>query len=232
MARSRHRAAIAALTALALLGVSPTAGADGLGHENAPPQEICGMCHGLDGISRMAKFPKLAGQKAAYLERQIRDFRDGRRHNDGGQMAAVATEIAETQIAEVAAYFASLPPPQPAGHDPASRTRAEALFNAGDPVAGIPACRGCHGPGPTAGEGSRIEGPHLSAQHADYLARQLADFRSGTRTNDPGEVMQRAAARLSDSDIAALARFLAASPRERMPQEPRPRAEQRDEYRD
>jgi cytochrome c553 len=228
MAWSCHHVVIAGLAGLALLGAGPTARADGLGNENAPPQEICGMCHGLDGISRMAKFPKLAGQKAAYLERQIRDFREGRRHNDGGQMTAIATEIAEPQIAEVAAYFAGLPPPGPqaAELDPASRARAEALVNTGDRTAGIPACRSCHGPGPALGE-ERIEGPHLTAQHEDYLARQLRDFRSGARTNDPGRAMQRAAARLSDGDIAALARFLAASTREPplkpTPQEPRRR---------
>jgi cytochrome c553 len=224
MAGARHRAAIGGLAWLASLGAGAMARADGLGNENAPPQEICGMCHGLDGISRMAKFPKLAGQKAAYLERQIRDFRDGRRRNDGGQMAAIATEIAEVQIAEVAAYFAGLPWPvaQSAELDAVARGRAEALFNAGDRTAGIPACRGCHGSGSISGE-ERIEGPHLTAQHEDYLARQLRDFRSGARTNDPGQVMQRAASHLSDGDIAALALFLAASPRERIPQEPRHR---------
>jgi cytochrome c553 len=224
MAESRHRAVTAGLASLALLCAAPTARTDGLGTENAPPQEICGMCHGLDGLSRMAKFPKLAGQKAAYLERQIRDFREGRRRNDGGQMAAIATEIAEAQIAEVAAYFARLPPPvlQPAELDSALRDRAEALFSAGDRTAGIPACRGCHGSGEAPGKG-RIEGPHLAAQHEDYLARQLRDFRSGARTNDPGRAMQRIASRLSDADIAALARYLAASPRERLAHKSRSR---------
>lgn len=204
------------LTVLAFLDTGHAVLADGLGNENAPPQEICGTCHGLDGISRMAKFPKLAGQKADYLERQIREFREGRRRNDSGQMATVVTEISEEQIADVARYFSSLPPPapQPGELDAASRERAETLFNAGDRLAGVPACRGCHGAGEQAGNG-RVEGPHLTAQHEAYLAKQLRDFRSRARANDAGGVMRRVAARLSDADIAALARFLAAMPRDR-----------------
>src|SRR5262249_44319603 len=59
--------------------------------------------------------PKLAGQRAAYIVKQVRDFRDGRRGNDGGQMQASASYIDDDDLAKTATYFASLPPPPPDG---------------------------------------------------------------------------------------------------------------------
>src|SRR6516165_8912626 len=56
--------------------------------EGMQPWDLCATCHSLDGISAMARFPKLAGQRAAYIVKQVRDFRDSRRSNDGGQMQA------------------------------------------------------------------------------------------------------------------------------------------------
>src|SRR5260370_12336942 len=79
--------------------------------EGMQPWDLCATCHSLDGISAMARFPKLAGQRAAYIVKQVRDFRDGRRSNDGGQMQASASHIDDNDLAKTAAYFASLPPP-------------------------------------------------------------------------------------------------------------------------
>src|SRR5256885_14219431 len=78
--------------------------------EGVQPWHLCATCHSLDGISAMARFPKLAGQRAAYIVKQVRDFRDGRRSNDGGQMQASASDIVDDDLAKAAAYFASLPP--------------------------------------------------------------------------------------------------------------------------
>jgi hypothetical protein len=68
--------------------------------EGVQPWEICGECHGLDGVSPAARFPSLAGQRPAYIVKQVRDFRDGRRANDGDQMAANASDIGEADIAK------------------------------------------------------------------------------------------------------------------------------------
>ena len=214
------RSKLLVLAAVVAWGPAAPAPADGLGDENAPPQEVCGTCHGLNGVSRMAKFPKLAGQPADYLEKQIRDFREGRRKNDGGQMAAVATEISEAQVTEVARYFASLPPPEAQAGllEVSASSRAETLFNAGDAAAGIAPCRGCHAPARGPGK-ARTVAPRLSAQHEAYIAKQLGDFRSGARGNDAGRDMQAIALKLSPSDIAALACYLAAMPREERPHE-------------
>jgi cytochrome c553 len=74
------------------------------------PWEICGECHGLDGVSPVARFPSLAGQRPAYIVKQLRDFRDGRRANDGGQMAANVSDIGEADLAKALAYFSALLP--------------------------------------------------------------------------------------------------------------------------
>lgn len=182
--------------------------------EGMQPWETCAECHGLDGISVMARFPKLAGQRFGYIAKQVRDIRDGRRRNDGGQMAAIAGEIDDNDLAKSAAYFAGLPPPPP---DPSLATDSEdwrrgaALYRDGDAVSGIVRCSSCHDDA----EPKRPDAPLLKAQHAGYLAKQLRDWRSGERHNDLSQTMPAIAAKLSDRDISALAAFLASQPRTR-----------------
>ncbi len=176
------------------------------------PWETCASCHSLDGISAMARFPKLAGQRADYIVKQIRDFRDGRRQNDGGQMVAIAGDIDEQDLAKSAGYFAGLPspPPDPSlATDSADWRRGAALYRDGDGTAGIAGCGSCHEPA-----SARSDAPLLKAQHAAYLEKQLQDWRSGARNNDPGRFMPEIARKLTDHDIAALAVFLASQPRD------------------
>src|SRR5215470_2425418 len=176
------------------------------------PWDLCAACHSLDGISAMARFPKLAGQRAAYIVKQVRDFRDGRRSNDGGQMQASASNIDDNDLAKTAAYFASLPPPPPDGSletNGEEWRRGAKLFQDGDAASGIASCGSCH----DNAESKRPDAPLLKAQHAAYLAKQLGDWRSGERQNDLSQIMPAVAAKLSDRDISALATFLASQPR-------------------
>lgn len=173
------------------------AAADMISSEGMAPYEVCGLCHGLDGNSAMAKFPKLAGQKAAYIEKQLHDFRTLHRTNDGGQMQAIVTELAEDDIPSVAAWFESQPPPLPEDA-PFPASAALDFTNLG--------CAGCHTvdnppPGLTV--------PHITAQHPAYLERQLKAFRDGDRVNDPDGVMRDVAGGLSDLQIEALAAYIA-----------------------
>jgi cytochrome c553 len=186
--------------------------ADMIVTEGVQPWHLCATCHGLDGISAMARFPKLAGQRPAYIVKQVRDFRDGRRSNDGGQMQATATEINDDDLAKTASYFAGLPPPPPDGSLAKSSIewrRGATLYQDGDTSAAIPRCAACH----EDAAAGHPQGPFLSAQHAAYLVKQLRDWRAGVRTN--AEQMPAIAAKLSDQDIDALATFLATTPRSR-----------------
>ena len=66
----------------------------------------CVACHGADGIGKAPQYPNLAGQKATYLEKQLRAFRSGERKDPN--MNPVATPLSDGDIAELAAYFESI----------------------------------------------------------------------------------------------------------------------------
>ncbi|MEM7253199.1 MAG: cytochrome c [Pseudomonadota bacterium] len=67
----------------------------------------CMACHGPAGISSQPLWPNLAGQKEAYLKKQLMDFRDGRRNDPS--MSAMARALSDEDIANLAAYYAGLP---------------------------------------------------------------------------------------------------------------------------
>ena len=204
---------------IAAASTIPVARADMLITDGMQPWETCAECHSLDGISATARFPKLAGQRPGYIAKQVRDFSEGRRHNDGGQMASVAGEIDDKDLAKAADYFGGLPAPPPDASLAAESEewrRGAALYREGEPASGITQCSECHDDA----EPGRTDAPLLKAQHAAYLAKQLHDWRSGGRQNDVSQIMPTIAAKLSDRDISALATFLASQPRIRSNREP------------
>lgn len=68
---------------------------------------VCAACHGGNGISIIPDYPNLAGQKVKYLESSIKAYRDGERKNP--IMSPMAAGLSDSDIANLAAYFASLP---------------------------------------------------------------------------------------------------------------------------
>ena len=81
------------------------------------------------------------------------------------------------------------------------------VYRAGNAESGVPACSGCHSP---RGLGNAPAGyPRLGGQHADYIVKQLKDFRAGNRTSD-GEAMpmRGVAQHMSDAEIDAVANFI------------------------
>lgn len=198
------------LTVLVFAGYRASAGM--IETESLKPWEVCALCHNLNGIGRTARFPHLAGQRAAYIRKQLKDFRAGHRTNDNGQMVSIVeAELSEANIPVVAEYFASLAPPVPKEGDVAAKkvARGKSLVETGDPAAKIPACATCHG----AVKPAIAYVPHISAQHAAYLAKQLSDFKSGARNNDKTRTMAGIAARLSEADIESVSAYLAAQQR-------------------
>jgi len=189
------------LIAIAFLSISPAPlWAGMIDKEGVEPYEICALCHGLNGNSHIAKFPKLGGQSSLYIQKQLRDFLSRHRENDGGQMASIVTEITLEDIPIVAKWFANQPAPEPAEADEFAKT-GEGLFDQLD-------CAKCH-----AGKTQSPLIPQLGAQHKRYLEKQMIDFREGDRTNDMGAVMQKMMKPLSEADISALASYLASQPR-------------------
>jgi cytochrome c553 len=98
--------------ALALL--TPLAHAADIEAGKAKATTVCAACHGANGVSVSDTIPNLAAQRAAYIEAQLKAFREGTRKGVGlvnptATMTAVATQLSPDDIANVAAYFASLP---------------------------------------------------------------------------------------------------------------------------
>lgn len=203
-------AAVLVLAAFFLILATPTR-AGMIDESRLEPWEACALCHNLDGVSRMARFPKLAAQPADYIAKQLRDFRAGRRDNGGGQMQAMAGELDDARRAAVAGYFSALPPPRPGPKlqgKPAAAARQ--LLATGDSRRGLPGCHTCHGR-----DAADVRGaPRLEAQHPDYLTKQLDDFKTGRRRNDPDGVMRAVASLLTDDEVRILAAYLGGLERE------------------
>jgi len=199
----------AAILGILLMVAAAAARADMVDSAGVPPHEHCALCHGLNGISPMAKFPRLAGQRYAYIAKQLADFRAGRRTNDGGPMDGITHQFEMKQLLEAATWFSRQPGPPPVEHDGRDIAAGRALFEGGKPAAGVPACASCHG----AVARTTLIAPRLEAQHPRYLEKQLGDFRSEERRNDPDGVMRRIAAALTGQEIESVARYLASQPR-------------------
>lgn len=165
---------------------------------------LCQGCHGEDGMSAAPNFPRLAGQYAGYIKKQIVDFQKEYRKDD--TMSGMAATVTEKQdLEDIAAYFASQKTmvgektANPAGNN---------LYLKGNPATNLYGCVNCHG---EEGKGKSLANyvfPIIGGQHKDYLTKQLNDFRSGTRTNDPAGMMADIAKKMTDAEIAAVAEYL------------------------
>jgi cytochrome c553 len=169
---------------------------------------VCAGCHNADGNSTTPTFPKLAGQSADYIVKQLIEFSipaTQKNARDNAIMSGMAATLTPQDRINVAAWFASQPAWTPgAASDKLSARDGQRLFRAGYPPKAVPACAGCHGP---TGNGLPARFPRLGGQHADYIEAQLRAFRDGSRHNN--EVMEQIAFRLSDPEIKALSQFIA-----------------------
>lgn len=194
---------LALLLTLAVLSARSEAGT-GLA-EYEQPWEICALCHSLDGNSRMAKFPKLAGQDKEYIEKQLNDFVSGHRHNDGGQMSSIVTEVNPEQFSSIAQWFASQTPPVPQELDTSETKVGEALFLRSG-------CISCHNDDERVNSMGPV--PLLTSQHAAYLVKQLSDFQRGQREHVDDAVISEFISTFDQSELMSISNYLAATPRQ------------------
>jgi len=162
----------------------------------------CAGCHGAQGISPSDAFPNLAAIPAAVLYKQLDDYRSGKRQNP--IMQGMAAALDDQKVADVAAYFASLPAsaPNPAGASPS-------LVAVGSPIRSIAPCAACHGP-----FGFKEGAPPLEGQKGAYLKTQLDAFSAGTRHNDINQQMREIARALSPAERDSLAEWYGKQHRE------------------
>ena len=159
---------------------------------------ICQACHGKNGDSETPDCPKLAGQYAAYIQKEIKDFQTGSRTDP------IMTDIAlrltnEQDLLDISAYFASQN--QMRGAMAVINKTGEERFTRGN---GCQACHGINGKGLAP---NNPFAPVIGGQHKAYLIKQLRDFRSNTRTNEGTGIMGMIASQMSDEQIEAVASY-------------------------
>ena len=172
-------------------------------------EAVCVGCHGADGNSPAAPNPNLAGQHAAYIAKQLANFKpvgDKPALRDNPIMAGMAAGLSDEDIKNLAAYFSQQKLTPAVAKDEKLIAEGQKLWRMGDFEKGIPACAGCHGP---AGAGLPAQYPALAGQYAEYTEDQLKKFRAGERGNDPEKMMRMIAAKLSDQQIKAVAEYAA-----------------------
>jgi cytochrome c553 len=162
-------------------------------------QSACARCHGTDGISKTKGVPHLAGQRAAYLDLQLRAYRHSSRVK--GAMTGIVRYLSDDALVKVAAHYASLDPPRPA---PAPKKGASAPADpvrAGKEIAA--GCGGCHG---EAGVTTTPGMPSLVALDPKYFVSALDAYKNGGRKND---LMKTLAATLSEEGAGNVALYYA-----------------------
>jgi cytochrome c553 len=164
----------------------------------------CAQCHAFNGVSDASgAFPRIAGQSAYYLAKQLRDFTSGIRVN--AIMSPIAKGLSLEDIADVAAYYAAVNAPflPLANPDPALVKRGEELAKVGSAARKVQACDNCHGP---SGVGEPPAIPYLAGQYASYIALELRMWQRGFRKSSP-DAMAVVSKLLDEQEIAALAAF-------------------------
>ncbi|MBT9466638.1 c-type cytochrome [Hydrogenophaga sp.] len=145
---------------------------------------VCVACHGANGEGNVAlNSPKLAGQSAWYLERQLHLFKSGARGTHekdtfGKMMAPMAATLADgSAVADVVAYIASLPDTRPASTIKGNADKGRARWAT---------CAACHG---AEGQGiAATNAPRLQGMNDWYMATQLKNFREGVRGAHPQDI--------------------------------------------
>lgn len=187
------------------------AGREALAQDKPPAQvsQVCAACHGPDGNSVAPANPKIGGQFADYLEKQLRDFmpQKGKKpRRESAVMNGMVANLSDTDVQVLASYYGSQTLKPAAASDKSLAGQGQKLWRGGDAAQGVPACAGCHGP---SGAGIPGQYPRLGGQYAEYVAAQLQAFRSGARGNDPNGMMRGVAAHLTDREIRAVAEYAA-----------------------
>jgi cytochrome c553 len=156
---------------------------------------VCAPCHGEDGNAVLPIYPNLASQSWRYIYIQLKDFKEGRRHNN--TMSPLAGSMSREDMINIANYFAA----QTVKPNPFVPDEAKVML--GKAKADETLCSMCH----LGGFAGQNEIPRVAGQQYDYVMEQLRNFKSRTRTNDAGN-MTSVAQTLSETDMENLAHYI------------------------
>ena len=168
---------------------------------------VCGTCHGVTGNSTYPKFPRLAGQDAKYLVKQLKTFHEQTRGDPDAiaYMWGMASQLNDETIDVLAKYYAAQKAESSPARDPTTIARGREVYEHGVAAQGVPACATCHGPDAR----GMADFPRLAGQHAQYVLKQLASFQSNMRNV---AVMHGVVQNLHLADMQAVAAYLEAQP--------------------
>lgn len=156
---------------------------------------VCEGCHGSDALGDEAGFyPRLAGQQASVLIKQLADLRAGTRDNPKMYPFANEHVISTHELADIAVFLHGLPVPESHGKGPGSDLARGAELYKRD-------CETCHG---SVGQGSEQKFyPRLNGQHYKYMLRQVLDIRDGVRRNANPDMVDSVKG-YTDGDVEAV----------------------------
>lgn len=195
--RSLHvKTAVAVFAALVISGQ--------LGHAESQAIRNCTWCHG-GSTQGYTPAPRLAGQRAGYIEQQLVSF--GRHTRDSPfsrqYMWGAAGNLDPQAARDLAVYFSQLPPRPANDGDRELVARGERIYQRGMPEANIAACVACHGPN---AEGVGLI-PRLGGLAYSYLKRRLEQWHQGYH-GALAAPMPHIATQLSREQIEQLASYL------------------------
>jgi cytochrome c553 len=185
------------------LGLAGTAMAAGDAAKGKELSTTCAACHGGDGNSFNPEWPKLAGQHADYIVKQLAEFKEGKRKN--ATMAPMAAPLSAQDMEDLAAYYAAQRT-APGAADETMVELGEAIYKGGIAAKGVASCAACHGPSGAGNAAANF--PQLSGQHAKYTVIQLQNFAEGKRDNDAGRMMRNLANKMSKAEMEAVAQYI------------------------
>jgi cytochrome c553 len=160
-------------------------------------------CHGANGVSGGGAYPKLAGQHAAYIVKQLKDYKGGK-ERPNAVMSAFAGLLSDEDMQNIGAYLEKQTPGLGTAKNKASIELGQKIYRGGIASKQVAACAGCHAPN---GVGIPAQYPRLSGQWAEYTEAQLVAYRQGDRKNSVQ--MTGIASRMSDAEIKAVADYIA-----------------------
>ncbi|MFM1906392.1 MAG: hypothetical protein RLZZ591_69 [Pseudomonadota bacterium] len=162
---------------------------------------VCFVCHGAEGESASEVFPKLAGQHAEYIAKQLDNFKSGKRKSTA--MADMVAKLTPDEMVALGKYFEKQSAPKEELTDAPLAAVGQYIYQHGNKFSGLAACASCHG----AEAKGTVSLPRLAGQYAAYTETQLKQFNQRERTND-NAVMHAIVSKMTPLEMAAVAQYL------------------------
>ena len=161
----------------------------------------CFLCHGAQGESTSEAFPRLAGQHAEYVAKQLEAFKSGQRKSSA--MNEMVAKLTPDEMLALGKYYEKMSLPREEAKDPQLAAMGRYVYHNGNKFSGVPAC--------VSGHGTNAEGaanlPRLATQFSGYIHTQLKSFNKRDRTND-NVVMHVVAEKMTELEMAAVAEYV------------------------